>query len=97
MDLSQYRAQIDDIDDALLKLFCQRMQVSALIAEYKNANSLPIFVPSREQEKLADIAQKAGPEMAPYAQALYSCLFHLSKEYQQACIISDNIEAETEP
>jgi chorismate mutase len=43
---------------------------------------LPIFVPSREQEKLADIAQKAGPEMAEYAQQLYAKIFELSRDYQ---------------
>ena len=84
MELSQYRQKIDAIDNALVELFCQRMAVSASIAAYKKAKNLPIYVPAREQEKLADIASKAGPEMAAYAQELYQLLFSLSKDYQQS-------------
>ncbi len=52
---------------------------------YKKAKNLPIYVPAREQEKLTDIANKAGPEMASYAQELYQLLFTLSKDYQHSC------------
>ena len=82
MDISQLRGQIDEIDDQLVKLFVQRMDVSAQIAECKQENNLPIFVPSREREKLADVAKKAGPDMANYTRVLYSMLFELSRSYQ---------------
>lgn len=85
MDLTQLRSQIDNIDDQLVKLFCQRMDVSAKIAEYKKENHFPIHVPAREQEKLTDIAQKAGPEMADYIQELYVMIFALSRSYQEKC------------
>ena len=35
MDLQDYRKQIDEIDDQLVKLFAQRMEVSEGIASYK--------------------------------------------------------------
>lgn len=82
MDLSQLRSQIDEIDDELVKLFGQRMNVAAQIADYKKENKLPILVPAREREKLADVAEKAGPEMANYTRVLYSMLFELSRSYQ---------------
>ena len=82
MELSDLRKEIDAIDDELVKLFKQRMEVSAKIAGYKKEKSLPIFVPAREREKLADVAQKAGPEMANYTRVLYSMLFELSRGYQ---------------
>ncbi len=82
MDLSQLRGEIDSIDDQLVKLFAQRMDVAAEIAGYKKENNLPIFVPAREREKLADVAEKAGPEMANYTRVLYSMLFELSRSYQ---------------
>lgn len=35
MDLNEIRSEIDKIDDELVRLFCQRMHVSAQIADYK--------------------------------------------------------------
>ncbi len=82
MELNELRNQIDQIDDELVKLFGQRMQVAAQIADYKKENNLPIFVPAREREKLLDVATKAGPEMDNYTRVLYSMLFELSRSYQ---------------
>ena len=82
MDIQELRGQIDIIDDELVRLFGQRMDVAAQIADYKKENDLPIFVPAREREKLADVAEKAGPEMANYTRVLYSMLFELSRSYQ---------------
>ena len=82
MELKDLRGQIDTIDDELVKLFCQRMELSAQIADYKKQNRLPIYVPAREREKLQDVAEKAGPDMANYTRVLYSMLFELSRSYQ---------------
>ena len=82
MDILELRGEIDKIDDELVKLFSQRMEVSARIADFKKENNLPILVPAREREKLKDVAEKAGPEMANYTRVLYSMLFELSRSYQ---------------
>ena len=82
MELKDLRGQIDSIDDELVKLFGQRMEIAAQIADYKKENNLPIFVPAREREKLMDVATKAGPEMENYTRVLYSMLFELSRSYQ---------------
>lgn len=82
MDIQELRGEIDDIDDQLVKLFAQRMDVSSRIAAYKKEHALPIYVPAREREKLQDLTQKAGPEMANYTRALYSMIFELSRSYQ---------------
>ena len=84
MDLDRYRSEIYSIDDALLELFIRRMEVSGSIAAYKRQHGLPIYMPEREQQKLLAVAAKAGPEMEAYARALFSCLFTLSKQYQQS-------------
>ena len=60
MELSEIRKDIDAIDEELVKLFCQRMALSAKVADYKKANNLPILVPAREREILKDVAEKAG-------------------------------------
>lgn len=82
MELTQLRQDIDKIDDELVSLFCQRMEVAAKIADCKRESGTPIYVPAREREKLQDVAQKAGPEMANYTRVLYSMLFELSRSYQ---------------
>lgn len=82
MDMKELRGQIDQIDDQIVNLFCQRMDVAAKIAEFKKNNNMPIHVPAREREKLVDVAEKAGPEMANYTRVLYSMLFELSRSYQ---------------
>lgn len=82
MDLNELRLEIDKIDNQLVQLFTQRMEVSARIADYKKANNLPIFVPTREAEKLRDVAQKAGADMEVYTKVLYDLLFELSRGYQ---------------
>ena len=83
MDLGEIRQEIDKIDDALIKLFCARMELSAQVADYKKANNLPIFVPAREQAILDSIAEKAGSELSDYAQTLYRTIFEVSRNYQQ--------------
>lgn len=82
MDIQELRGKIDGIDDQLVALFAQRMEIAAQIADYKKEYNLPIFVPAREREKLKDVAQKAGDEMANYTRVLYSMLFELSRSYQ---------------
>ena len=82
MDLNELRQEIDVIDDQLVKLFCQRMDIAAKVAECKRANNMPILVPARERQILANVAEKAGPEMGNYTRVLYSMLFELSRSYQ---------------
>ena len=82
MDLSELRKEIDQIDDELVRLFCQRMDVASKVADYKKATGSPIYHPGREREILQKVAQKAGPEMENYARVLYSMLFELSRSYQ---------------
>ena len=85
MDLNELRSQIDGIDDELVQLFCRRMEVAEQIAEYKRQNDLPILAPAREREKLRDISQKAGSDMANYTRVLYSMIFELSRSHQSKC------------
>ena len=82
MDLRELRREIDGIDDEIVRLFAKRMDIAAEIAEYKKEHSLPILVPAREKEKLADVAEKAGKDMETYTKVLYSTLFELSRSYQ---------------
>ena len=85
MELSELRGKIDQIDDQLVRLFVERMDVASQIADHKKEHNLPIFVPAREREKLQDVAQQAGTDMAGYTKVLYSMLFELSRSHQSHC------------
>ena len=92
MDLAELRRQIDAIDDQLVTLFVQRMNIAAQVADYKNQHHLPIHMPLREQEKLLEVSQKAGPEMAAYTKILYATLFELSRQHQADRIAGSNLD-----
>ena len=82
MEIQELRNEIDKVDDQLVKLFVERMNLSAKIADYKKENKLPIYVPSREREKLQEVGKQAGQEMDNYTRVLYSMIFELSRSYQ---------------
>ena len=83
IELSKLRDRIDEIDSELVRLFTARMNISAQVADYKRANNLPIYVPTRERAVLQKVAETAGPEMENYTRVLYSMLFELSRSYQR--------------
>ena len=82
MEISELRSQIDQIDEELVTLFCKRMAVSAQISDYKKERNLPIYVPAREREILAEVGKMAGSDMSNYTKVLYSLIFELSRSYQ---------------
>ena len=86
MDLKDLRNEIDAIDEELVKLFCQRMDVAACVANFKKANNLPVLDASREEAKILDVMGKATPEMAEYVRQLYKTLFELSRNYQETLL-----------
>ena len=82
MDLSDYRKQIDEIDDELVKLFSRRMETAADIARCKRGMGKAVMDAKREREKLLDILGKCPEEFQDYSSSLYSLIFELSRSYQ---------------
>ena len=66
MELNEIRAQIDNVDQQLVELFVERMGLAAKVAQYKKENNMPIYVPSREREKLQRVAELSGSGMEEY-------------------------------
>jgi len=86
MDINSLRAEIDSIDDRLVRLFSERMRVSAGIARYKAENNLPVYDKSREQIKLTDILNKTDADLHVYMEMLYTRIFELSRSFQESRI-----------
>ena len=80
---SEYRAQIDRIDDEIVKLFAERMDVAGKIADYKKENNLPITDTVREKQKVQDLLEKSPEKYRDYVRLLYSEIFELSKSLQR--------------
>ena len=60
--LEEYRAQLDEIDREIVRLYEQRMQVSEEVAEYKIANGRTVLDRQREQEKLRTVESMVRDE-----------------------------------
>ena len=82
MELQDIRANIDQIDDELVKLFTRRMDCSAQVAAAKRQSGKTILDHAREREIVNRLTKQAGEAYAPYVNALYSHIFDLSRSYQ---------------
>ncbi|MBE6703357.1 MAG: bifunctional chorismate mutase/prephenate dehydratase [Ruminococcaceae bacterium] len=96
--LDDSRAAIDRIDRELVRLFCERMGVSADVAAYKCAVGKPVTDAARERALLCKISELAGPEMEAHARTLYATILSISRAYQHerlntASTLADKIEA----
>ena len=80
--LDESREKIDHIDREMVRLFCERMQVAADVADYKRAVGKPVTDAARERALLSKISDLAGAEMEDYARTLYATLLSVSKAYQ---------------
>lgn len=81
MELTEMRTKIDAVDEAMLRLFLERMELSEKIAGYKSKSALPILNKEREREILAKMTAKSG-EMERYVYHLFETLMGLSKARQ---------------
>ena len=63
MTLEELRARIDGIDAELIRLFAERMDVSAEIAAYKREHGMPVLDAAREREKLRRAAALLAGEL----------------------------------
>ena len=84
-DLSDIRADINEIDSELLELFKKRMDCSREVAEYKKLKNIPIINQSRENEIL-DSVEKNGGEYGAAARMLFSEIMELSRALQHNII-----------
>ncbi len=97
MELKDYRREFDRIDEELVRDFAERMELSAQIAEYKQARGLSIFDARREREKIAGVTDRLPEELKEYGVALYSLILELSRSRQERVLrtsseLTDRIE-----
>ena len=81
-ELSDLRKDIDRIDTEIFRLFGERAEVAAGVAEYKRANNMRVFDPVRERQKIADAAGRVPADLATYGQVLMELLMEASRSRQ---------------
>ena len=88
--IEESRNSIDEIDKDIVRLFKERMETAANVAEYKREKGLPVHDPARERQLLGKIAELSGKEYSDYGKVLYSTILSLSKSYQRALLGIDS-------
>ena len=82
MELDILRAEIDDVDAEMVRLFEKRMDIAAKIAEYKQKKGCAVKDPEREMRKLDALRNASREDLRDYVAELYLEIFRLSREHQ---------------
>lgn len=92
VDLQECRAQIDKIDDEIIRLFEERMAVSERVAEYKIRTGMKVLDPERERSKIATLRGKAHGEFNRLGAAeLFQQIMAISRKRQYQLITEHGI------
>lgn len=82
-DLTNLRAQIDNIDQRMADLFCQRMQAVGKVATFKKERGLPVLDPDREENLIAKNTQRVDDAiLRSYYTNFIKHTMKLSRQYQ---------------
>ncbi|MBI4509714.1 MAG: prephenate dehydratase [Deltaproteobacteria bacterium] len=89
MELVTLRAQIDALDEEILRLLNERAKLVAQVATLKERLDIPFYVPSREREIIERLtARNSGPfpseALRPVFQEIFSACLSLEKRVQVA-------------
>ena len=83
MDLLELRNQLDAIDAQIVKLYEERMDVCAKVAEYKIGVGKKVFDKVREQEKLAKVKSLTHNEFNSHGiEELFEQIMSMSRKLQ---------------
>lgn len=88
MPLSKVRKEIDEIDEALMKLFKKRNKVMEKVAKIKKKNGIPIVQKARESEinkKLDKFAKKHGLRKT-FLQRVWKNMIDEAKDIQKKIV-----------
>ncbi len=66
----------------MIRLFQERMDAAAKVAEYKKEHGVSILAQGRERDVVFRNADAAGEELEGYVKVLYNVLLDLSRNYQ---------------
>lgn len=91
MNLQDYRKKLDQIDTEIVRLFAERMDVSAQVAAYKHECGLNTLDVSREVEMFAAVEAQLPETLTGCGTALYTSILELSRKRQERVAGEQNI------
>lgn len=84
MDLSDWRARIDTVDQLLVDLLNRRMRYALSIGEIKRQQGQPIFDPKREKEVLDALrSYNEGPISAAAIEEIFARVMKEARELEE--------------
>ena len=89
MDMEKKRAEIDELDGYIVKLFLRRMQISGEIGRYKKENGLRVYDEKREKEVFEKVLSGVPEVMTDYVDLLFETIIGASNAYQLEILNSD--------
>ena len=90
MEIEKKRAEIDEIDSFIVRLFLKRMKLCGDIGYYKKENGIRVYDEAREKEVFAKADALAPQEMKEYVELLYETVIGLSNACQIEILNSDD-------
>jgi chorismate mutase len=95
MSIEDWRAEIDEIDDQLLRLLNMRALVAAKIGRVKRAAGLPLSDEERERQVVQRMQNgNAGPLDEGAVMQLFECIIRESRRVESAVVVADQAGAE---
>ena len=86
-DLSEIRKSINEVDQSLAQLFEKRMELVALVAEYKIENDIPILNSEREKQVIERALESLRDKsLSREMEIFFNELMAISREYQSRYI-----------
>jgi chorismate mutase len=83
-NINFHRQKIDDIDIKIIKLLNERAHHADCIGHIKRGLKLPVYVPSREEEVIANVQSKnPGPLSAEAVRRLYERIIDESRRLER--------------
>lgn len=84
-ELRKRREEIDQVDDALLRLLNQRAQLACDVASVKRSSGMPVYDGRREQQILDRIcASNHGPLDSQGLTSIFRCIIHESRKLEES-------------
>lgn len=84
MDIADWRNQIDELDQQLVKLINQRAECALAIGRLKRHSNMPVYEPDRERIIFENIARNnAGPLSTMQLRQIFERLVDVMRQIQR--------------
>lgn len=84
MDIADWRNRIDELDEQIVKLLCERAACAVAIGEIKRQSDAPIYEPRREQQVIEHARRvNRGPLTGEQVQDIYERVMDVMRSLQR--------------